>query len=409
MASTLAWLDHDQNAQEATLRLLALFKEKESRDELGVGTIRDSFADQLFPGTSTIQTRLRYMLFVPWMYQSLEDKRIPAENFARIADQQERVLISKLLESHDLAGAFGKRSGENVKRLPASVYWSGLGRWGIRLIGDSQDRYHQNVDDLYRIRDTLTARENSERDRGDDVDTERRKATLSWHSSLPPRPAAFPHNANFHLTREEASFLCDRIRIACPDSLLAILAHREQSADVSAPWAHPDYATFPYTIRELLTHARLFSDIIYGASLSYNLQLARKIGATTLIEAHETHFDEWIAALPLAEIKSWDITRFWQRVEQHGDVISLKTRAFVEHLIRHIQRSPQTLINDEQALTLVRQREIDLKGARSRFKNQRALEQWGGYAGMGKLTYRWNTAKTFLNDLAQGLSGEEGC
>ena len=41
------------------------FQEKESRDELGLGSVRDSFADQLFPGTSTIQTRLRYTLFVP--------------------------------------------------------------------------------------------------------------------------------------------------------------------------------------------------------------------------------------------------------------------------------------------------------------------------------------------------------
>ena len=43
------------------------FRIKESRDELGLGAIRASFADALFPGTSTIQTRLRYMLFVPWV------------------------------------------------------------------------------------------------------------------------------------------------------------------------------------------------------------------------------------------------------------------------------------------------------------------------------------------------------
>ncbi|MCS5947611.1 DUF6361 family protein [Klebsiella pneumoniae subsp. pneumoniae] len=63
MASTLGWLDHDANAQSKTLNILALFQQKESRDELGIGSIRDSFAEQLFPGTSTIQTRLRYMLF----------------------------------------------------------------------------------------------------------------------------------------------------------------------------------------------------------------------------------------------------------------------------------------------------------------------------------------------------------
>ena len=49
---------------------MALFQERESRDELGLGAIRDSIADHLFPGTSTIQTRLRYMLFIPWLFRA---------------------------------------------------------------------------------------------------------------------------------------------------------------------------------------------------------------------------------------------------------------------------------------------------------------------------------------------------
>jgi hypothetical protein len=82
MPSTLAWIDHDTPARERTLRILSLFQERDTRDELGLGSVRDSFADQLFPGTSTIQTRLRYMLFVPWIYKPLEDKKTPSSSFA---------------------------------------------------------------------------------------------------------------------------------------------------------------------------------------------------------------------------------------------------------------------------------------------------------------------------------------
>jgi len=35
-------------------RILVLFRERETRDELGVGVIRDLVADELFPGTRTI-------------------------------------------------------------------------------------------------------------------------------------------------------------------------------------------------------------------------------------------------------------------------------------------------------------------------------------------------------------------
>lgn len=78
MTASLTWLDHDGAAYERSLRLLALFKEKESRDELGIGAIRDAIADRLFPGTSTIQTRLRYMCFIPWIYAGLEERRVLA-------------------------------------------------------------------------------------------------------------------------------------------------------------------------------------------------------------------------------------------------------------------------------------------------------------------------------------------
>ena len=58
MQPTLAWLDFNTAERERTQRVLALFEERDTRDELGLGGIRDSFADHSFPGTSTIQTRL---------------------------------------------------------------------------------------------------------------------------------------------------------------------------------------------------------------------------------------------------------------------------------------------------------------------------------------------------------------
>ena len=63
--SSLAWIDFDEDERQRAQRIMALFQERETRDELGLGAIRDSIADHLFPGTSTIQTRLRYMLFIP--------------------------------------------------------------------------------------------------------------------------------------------------------------------------------------------------------------------------------------------------------------------------------------------------------------------------------------------------------
>ena len=59
------------------LEMIDLFREKGTLDELGFGSIRDSFADHFFPGISTIQTRARYLLFVPWVYRTIEREGLP--------------------------------------------------------------------------------------------------------------------------------------------------------------------------------------------------------------------------------------------------------------------------------------------------------------------------------------------
>ena len=46
------------------LDVVDLFKEQNTRDELGIGATCDALADQLFPGTGTVQTRARYILFM---------------------------------------------------------------------------------------------------------------------------------------------------------------------------------------------------------------------------------------------------------------------------------------------------------------------------------------------------------
>ena len=73
MQATLTWLDLTASDRDKMRRVLDLFKEQGTLDEMGLGSLRDVLSDALFPGTSSIQTRLRYALFIPWIYQRLED------------------------------------------------------------------------------------------------------------------------------------------------------------------------------------------------------------------------------------------------------------------------------------------------------------------------------------------------
>lgn len=76
--SSFTWLDTTERDRREALDLIKLFSEQGTVDELGVGTVRDAIADLLFPGTSTIQTRAKCFLLVPWVYLRLEGRIVIA-------------------------------------------------------------------------------------------------------------------------------------------------------------------------------------------------------------------------------------------------------------------------------------------------------------------------------------------
>ncbi len=85
--------------------MLRLFEDTDTVDDLGIGTVRDSISNSLFPGTSVIQTRARYFLFVPWIFRRAE-QRHPQQLVAKATDM-ERSLIGALREAGITEGLIG--------------------------------------------------------------------------------------------------------------------------------------------------------------------------------------------------------------------------------------------------------------------------------------------------------------
>lgn len=401
MPSTLTWIDHDPAARDRALRILSLFQEKESRDELGLGAIRDSFSDALFPGTSTIQTRLRYMLFVPWIYRTLEEWRVPSPRFAKEARQMEVALMEPLLESGDRAGVFGRVAGRGLKRLPSSVYWSGLETWGIRLVSCSQDEYHRHVNEIYRRWDIV-------RNRYEKVDPPESEI-LTWHPRLPDTPKGFPdkiENLSVNLEPDEASFLLDRIMKSQKESLLAHLALHCKPAECDFPWVHPDRAKFSDEHKELLKFAEFFSTVMHGATFLYNLMLAEQSGRKGREEEHLNNLDEWKDRLGALRHVDLPLEGLWGLTAGRGHTITGRTKEFVAAWVRRVHTTGGNVTSDTECRQLVSTRERQLKRTHSRFTNSRALDQWGGNAGTRQMAYRWPNVRVLLEDLHAGLNRE---
>ena len=126
MPSAIAWLDASREDQRRMREIVNIFAQSESRDELGIGQVRDALSDSLFPGTSTLHTRARYLLFVPWCFVAAAAKGGTAARGERRVEDNERALIAGLTDLGATDGLIGRLAGVAVKTLPSALYWGAL-------------------------------------------------------------------------------------------------------------------------------------------------------------------------------------------------------------------------------------------------------------------------------------------
>jgi hypothetical protein len=394
MPSTFTWLDYSEHERRKMLDVIELFGEKTTRDELGLGSVRDAFADLLFPGTTTIQTTAKYFLFVPWMYLGLERKQVPSSSVAKRARDFE-INLAKTLGDAD--GVIGKRAKESLKRLPSSVYWQGLGTWGIRVYQKSQSEYHKSLD-LHYAR--LKGREASSAEfEGDGAHG---AVPTNWHSNIVKPPDDFPNLASMDLTHEEASYLRERVMTNCADSLLAYLL--KNHADVrEVPFAWDLEFPLPESLARPLEHARNFSEAMHGAQLLYNLILAEQSRNAALTDAYRSRLDEWWEIIEQAgdRLTNWNLAHFWSIAYKVNPRIGARAKRFIELWIAQVQGSPSlaSIMDSDAARDLISLREHQLKGSLARTRNERARDLWSGAAGSEQLDLRWKTSRRLITDI----------
>lgn len=243
----------------------------------------------------------------------------------------------------------------------------------------------------------------------------------TWHPKLPDPPEGFPEELDLSMTREESMFIQDCLKTRHGDSLLAFLAlYTEPCETTRFPWQHPQLAEFKPRHRELLEHARIFSLVINGASLLYNLMLSEILAegtapseqssdtfASQLLGEHTENLARWKDQIvsELNTLRHWrsNLSRFWELVSGRGYRITRPTMDFVESWIDLTIYLHGDVTRSEEARRLVRSRERRKKGRRSRFINRRAREQWGGHSSVSRLGFRWADTQVLLKDLFDGL------
>jgi hypothetical protein len=380
ITSSIGWIRFDQREYDQAAEARALLTTPGSRDELGFAGIRDRFADAMFPGTSTIQTRMRYAIFVGWTYDRLIG--LPSAELIERGRNEEIETIRRLERGQAGNGIIGSRAGDLI-RLPSMSYWTLLQHWRNATVGEA----------ALPSRITWMALDPRERKR--------------WPlmSDTGPR-SSFKQSMNFILPQTEIDYLTERLAEREKGSSRSLF-HELLKGDARVTSKFPeltDIETDDVRNIEILRRARAFSELTWGASLAYNILLlekrlsqARGAEKTTeedeeLLASRRKDWFEWCKTDRQANARIVSDPSFFSLPDCTGDKAIGFVKEWAELAI--------TLTKPRGAAALLSKREASIKSrTQQRFSSQRALSRWGGASDITAAAFRWPTARTFLKDL----------
>ena len=278
----LGWIDFSKSERNKVLSVLDLLSESGTLDELGIAPIRDGFANLFFPGTSTIQTRAKYFMIVPYALKDLEYSSETTPNrMLRMFDEIERrcgeILVSTGEDTDGIIGSRSLAQNKWVKRTPADIYWAGLRNYGIFTGGTlSLSEYVRALCAMKNQKATIAKlgnrNDNAEADEGDDKDAGELFRMQFW--KIPTYQDNWMDDLSIKLSSEEGTFLKEQIVTAYPDSMLTFILKNDVT-EVFAAKTFQDLKTliavFPEQIQVDYALAIDFSSFLFVLRVVYNM------------------------------------------------------------------------------------------------------------------------------------------
>ena len=413
--SGIGWVDFSSEHRERVKSVLDALSTPGVIDELGIGAIRDTFADALFPGISTIQTRAIYFLTVPRIlndFQKLPPRDRKDGKLVGYLNDVELRCRNRLVEAHpnsgEESGIIGRSfHGKNrdVQRKPSSIYWTGLRRF--RLVDTKlslQTFCRKFANPNAPLRDVLASDSSQTGDDADAEDSGRRVINIpdyddDWIAQLQLR-----------LSRDEATFLSSQIAVSVPDSLLGrILANADLRTDFLRGTKDGSFRAlagdqtlmnqFPVDLQQLIRRARDFWQLLHGAHIRYNCLVQEHCGTAEKRDEFLDQWEQWrteIAGFPWGR---WKTDQLWDREGGERTRIPAHTRTFVREWIEFVRDNASEGSLDD----LVRMREICMKTRRARLREtvDTSVADW---VGLDVLNYRLGNARSIIDDIDAGLT-----
>ncbi len=394
------WIDYSSEHRKKVMAVLDALSAPGAVDELGIGQIRDGFANKLFPGTSTLQTRAKYFFIVPYILMELEKRQgLSPKSLLGELERIEGDIIDLFKNKGNIVGYIGENSGRNIKRKPSSIYWSGLRVFGFfrhpSLSIEGYARYVCSVNQEM-LNQIMLGKRLSDDNQNDDEDAHKCLSVSGLWYCLPPPEEKWLEKIDIELSRQEAEYLKSRITKSehSKDSLLAFMSNcdAETVRSIDRFSNIGSFLDIPFHIKQEYEMARRFSDFVYGANIRYNVILTDRQNKKPL-----EMWDDWVDSFFVKQsFASYNADEAMNYLRINNPRLRRFLNSWKENF----------LLQDEEAIDdLIIKREIELKGReRAKIRNPEYYTpaDSGTLVG-GKLNYRFGNVYRLLDDIFSGL------
>lgn len=390
MKMKIGWVGFSNSERNKVVSILRLLESQTALDELGVGTVRDAFSNLLFPGISTLETRAKYFVLVPYIFNLAERQRFRnRRDVLQFIQGQESKMVETLVKNSapSADGIIGSRNfkqGRTVKMKPSTIYWSGLRATSIL-------RYPElNIANACAIiygktqkRQEITLKTEDSDSAGDDADT-----LLGGQVLFTPIVPDYDLNdATIELTGKEATYLLEQF-IASPGTEDSLTAYMLRNRVSYSSFEAIDPAEIPGNLGNIIMLGQDFANFIYGAHLLYNIIYAEGSDyQDALTEEIHDEFYSWldhytipkldeIIALSLCPNSTASFLHAFDEAAQTGDVSTM--RELIIQREKFVKPNRMKLNHPEQ------------------YRYDRPIHYY-------KMNYRFSIANTIINDIFRGL------
>ena len=399
----LGWVDFSKADREKVLDVINLLQGEAAVDEIGIGLIRDAFANYFFPGTSTVQTRAKYFFIVPYILQEAVSGKYGDQVSAILQkiDSEEKACGIRLYQKcvdEDIdpvgTGIIGARVLPKnwVARKPSNIYWNGIRTYHIF------EQESMTIPDMVRL--SVLVRTQSEpkklgnrRDDAEEGDKDDKDAgrgeTVHFFDLPEMQDTDWRSHLDIRLTKTEASFLRAKIVKSVPDKLLTyILKHNiDLSKYDRFEMLYADLRDdVPQEMARIMKLACDFNRLVYAARVRYNMVLSRGHSEAAVTEWNEVKDN--IARY--AGVNLEDVLSFFGRPD-------FRLRRFLLSL-----QDAFIAGDTERADEILVSREIELK-TKARAKLCHAEDyNPNNWVGGRYLDYRFRDARRIVTDIYEG-------